>query len=192
MDYTKKINCSFEEMAQDELITDLVDLSIVLYKKYLESNKIEQHCMLISDCNDNELIELCYRVDFVYFYHFELFTDQLIETCYKQGYPVVLNEISFDKCLLPQDEVNFSEFTRVLSEEMRKLSLKVAQIECIALHPSLQRKGIFTRIVKNLLDMEECESVIVTNINNDSWFKHLKKNATETSSLLSSRAVLFN
>lgn len=72
------------------------------------------------------------------------------------------------------------------------MSLTVAQIECLDLHPTLQRQGIFTQITRGLLSLEETQSVIVTNIYNKEWLEHLKKKATETAVILYSRAVLFD
>ncbi|MBE3839614.1 hypothetical protein HJ171_20680 [Vibrio parahaemolyticus] len=192
MDYKDYINCSLEETPREQIITDIVELSILFYKKHLESKKTKQYAMLICDCNGNELIQLCYRADFTYFSYFEPLREQLIAACREKGYPVVLKKFFLGNHLLPQSKVKSSEFARVLSEEQQKLSLTVAQIECLELHPSLQRQGTFTQIIKGLLSMEETQSVIVTNIYNKEWLEHLKKKVTETADILHSRAVLFD
>lgn len=192
MDYKVHINYSLEDIPQDQLITLVVKLSILFYKKYLESEKTKQYAMSICDCNGNELIHLCYRADFTYFSYFKPLREQLMAACREKGYPVVLKKIFLGNHLLPQNKVRLSEFAKVLSEEQQKMSLTVAQIECLDLHPTLQRQGIFTQITRGLLSLEETQSVIVTNIYNKEWLEHLKKKATETAVILYSRAVLFN
>ncbi|HGH6027295.1 TPA: hypothetical protein AB5H75_003866 [Vibrio mimicus] len=192
MDYEDDIDNSIAEIPQDKIIKTLVELSLNLYRWYLDSEKKEQFCLLLTDCNNEEIIHLCYRADVNYFSYFESLRDVLITKCHARGVSIALNEMPLGKELLPYGEVETSRYVSVFSEERQKLSLKVAQIERIELHPLIQRKRIFTQIVEGLLAMEDIQSVIVTNIYNNSWFYHLKKTATETAVLPCSRAALFN
>ncbi|EHR6177204.1 MULTISPECIES: hypothetical protein [Vibrio harveyi group] len=192
MDYEDDIDNSIAEIPQDKIIKTLVDLSLNLYRWYLDSEKKEQFCLLLTDCNNEEIIHLCYRADVNYFSYFESLRDVLITKCHARGVSIALNEMPVGKELLPYGEVETSRYVSVFSEERQKLSLKVAQIERIELHPLIQRKRIFTQIVEGLLAMEDIQSVIVTNIYNNSWFYHLKKTATETAVLPCSRAALFS
>ncbi|EPS3387826.1 hypothetical protein ACVD22_002297 [Vibrio vulnificus] len=192
MDYEDDIDNSIAEIPQDKIIKTLVDLSLNLYRWYLDSEKKEQFCLLLTDCNKEEIIHLCYRADVNYFSYFESLRDVLITKCHARGVSIALNEMPVGKELLPYGEVETSRYVSVFSEERQKLSLKVAQIERIELHPLIQRKRIFTQIVEGLLAMEDIQSVIVTNIYNNSWFYHLKKTATETAVLPCSRAALFS
>ncbi|MDF4308267.1 hypothetical protein P3697_13065 [Vibrio parahaemolyticus] len=192
MDYEDDIDNSIAEIPQDKIIKTLVDLSLNLYRWYLDSEKKEQFCLLLTDCNNEEIIHLCYRADVNYFSYFESLRDILITKCHARGVSIALNEMPVGKELLPYGEVETSRYVSVFSEERQKLSLKVAQIERIELHPLIQRKRIFTQIVEGLLAMEDIQSVIVTNIYNNSWFYHLKKTATETAVLPCSRAALFS
>lgn len=191
MDYIRKINDSLEELPRGELIKNLVELSLKLYRKYLEAGKPRQYCLLLTDCNGEEIIHLCYRADVTYFTYFESLREHLIAKCYEKGVSIVLYEMPHGKELLPQSGVEPSKYVEVFSEERQKLSLRVAQIECLELHPSIQKKGIFSQIVNGLLAMEENQSVIVTNIYNDSFLEHLKKTATETVILPCTRSALF-
>ncbi|ODZ41146.1 hypothetical protein BBN02_03100 [Vibrio parahaemolyticus] len=192
MDYEDDIDNSIAEIPQDKIIKTLVELSLNLYRWYLDSEKKEQFCLLLTDCNKEEIIHLCYRADVNYFSYFESLRDVLITKCHARGVSIALNEMPVGKELLPYGEVETSRYVSVFSEERQKLSLKVAQIERIELHPLIQRKRIFTQIVEGLLAMEDIQSVIVTNIYNNSWFYHLKKTATETAVLPCSRAALFS
>ncbi|EGQ7700557.1 hypothetical protein ACX07_18795 [Vibrio parahaemolyticus] len=192
MDYEDDIDNSIAEIPQDKIIKTLVELSLNLYRWYLDSEKKEQFCLLLTDCNNEEIIHLCYRADVNYFSYFESLRDVLITKCHARGVSIALNEMPLGKELLPHGEVETSRYVSVFSEERQKLSLKVAQIERIELHPLIQRKRIFTQIVEGLLAMEDIQSVIVTNIYNNSWFYHLKKTATETAVLPCSRAALFS
>ncbi|EPI5804387.1 hypothetical protein ACS8FY_002110 [Vibrio parahaemolyticus] len=192
MDYEDDIDNSIAEIPQDKIIKTLVELSLNLYRWYLDSEKKEQFCLLLTDCNNEEIIHLCYRADVNYFSYFESLRDVLITKCHARGVSIALNEMPVGKELLPYGEVETSRYVSVFSEERQKLSLKVAQIERIELHPLIQRKRIFTQIVEGLLAMEDIQSVIVTNIYNNSWFYHLKKTATETAVLPCSRAALFS
>lgn len=192
MDYEDDIDNSIAEIPQDKIIKTLVDLSLNLYRWYLDSEKKEQFCLLLTDCNNEEIIHLCYRADVNYFSYFESLRDVLITKCHARGVSIALNEMPVGKELLPYGEVETSRYVSVFSEERQKLSLKVAQIERIELHPLIQRKRIFTQILEGLLAMEDIQSVIVTNIYNNSWFYHLKKTATETAVLPCSRAALFS
>ncbi|EJG0967681.1 hypothetical protein P0I90_002215 [Vibrio parahaemolyticus] len=191
MDYEADIDNSIAEIPQDKIIKTLVELSLNLYRWYLDSEKKEQFCLLLTDCNKEEIIHLCYRADVNYFPYFEYLRDILITKCHARGVSIALNEMPLRKELLPYGEVDTSRYVSVFSEETQNLSLKVAQIERIELHPLIQRKRIFTQIVEGLLAMEDIQSVIVTNIYNNSWFDHLKKKATETAILPCSRAALF-
>lgn len=192
MNYIDEIDYSITEIPQDKIIKTLVELSLNLYRWYLESEKKGQFCLLLTDCNNEEVIHLCYRADVNYFSYFESLRDVLIAKCHTRGVSIALNEIPHGKELLPYGEVETSRYVSVFGEERQNLSLKVAQIECIELHPLIQRKRIFTQIVEGLLAMEDIQSVIVTNIYNKSWFEHLKKNATETAVLPCSQAALFS
>lgn len=192
MDYEDDIDNSIAEIPQDKIIKTLVELSLNLYRWYLDSEKKEQFCLLLTDCNKEEIIHLCYRADVHYFSYFESLRDVLITKCHARGVSIALNEMPVGKELLPYGEVETSRYVSVFSEERQKLSLKVAQIERIELHPLIQRKRIFTQIVEGLLAMEDIQSVIVTNIYNNNWFYHLKKTATETAVLPCSRAALFS
>lgn len=192
MDYEDDIDNSIAEIPQDKIIKTLVELSLNLYRWYLDSEKKEQFCLLLTDCNKEEIIHLCYRADVNYFSYFESLRDVLIAKCHARGVSIALNEMPLGKELLPYGEVETSRYVSVFTEERQKLSLKVAQIERIELHPLIQRKRIFTQIVEGLLAMEDIQSVIVTNIYNNSWFYHLKKIATETAVLPCSRAALFS
>ena len=192
MDFIEKTNEPIVNIPEEQMITNLVKLSLNLYQLFLEAEKKEQFCLLITDFNDEEIIHLCYRADVSYFSYFESLRDELITNCQKRGISIALNKMSHGNELLPYGDVNISNYVTVFSEERTKLSLKVCQIERLELHPTIQRKGIFTKIVKGLLAIEPTQSVIVTNIYNFDWLTQLKKSATETTRLPSSRAALFD
>lgn len=191
MNYIEKIDSSIEDILQTNVETILIELSIHLYRRYLESGKKKQHCLLLTDCNNEEIIHLCYRADSTYFSYFKTHRDILIGKCHKKGVSISLTKTSYGNELFPHGDVETSKYLTVYCEERQKLSLKVAQIECIELHPLIQRKGIFTKIVEGLLAIESTHSVIVTNIYNKQWFDCLRKNATETAVISRSRAALF-
>ncbi|EKA6056025.1 hypothetical protein OLZ71_003304 [Vibrio parahaemolyticus] len=162
---------------EQNLVDQLVELAAKEYISSLEKGKNGEFGLLIHDSNGEEVIHLAYRSDITYLTQFDKTKTHIIKYASEKNIPT-------KELVLPNGEVlvmckNNADSNAWCQLLMNFSVQKVAQIERLDLHPTLQRQGFFTKLVNQLLCIADTEYVLVTNIINDEWFEYLKDVADE-------------
>ncbi|EJC6854418.1 hypothetical protein ACFJ93_003995 [Vibrio parahaemolyticus] len=162
---------------EQNLVDQLVELAAKEYISSLEKGKNGEFGLLIHGSDGEELIHLAYRSDITYLTQFDKTKTHIIKYASEKNIPT-------KELALPNGEVLVMCKNNADSDAWCQLLMnfsvqKVAQIERLDLHPTLQRQGFFTKLVNQLLCIADTGYVLVTNIINDEWFEYLKDVADE-------------